>query len=128
MEQNSEIEPDAFVLACPSRDILARLAEKWTMLVVVALQDGPMRFGALKRRVEGVSQKMLTQTLRNLEMDGLVTRQVFDEMPLRVEYELTELGQELVPLNQAIKTWAEQNMEKIIASRAASTRKGTPIG
>lgn len=98
------------------------------MLVVVALQDGPMRFGALKRRVEGVSQKMLTQTLRNLEMDGLVTRQVFDEMPLRVEYELTELGQELVPLNQAIKTWAEQNMEKIIASRAASTRKGTPIG
>lgn len=117
MEKNADIRPDAFVQACPSRDILVRLAEKWTFLVVIALENGPMRFGALRRQIEGVSQKMLTQTLRNLEKDGLITRQVYDEMPLRVEYELTALGAELVPLNQAIKQWTEHNMFAILKAR-----------
>ncbi|KIC08531.1 HxlR family transcriptional regulator [Leisingera sp. ANG-M1] len=119
MEIIPEGTPDAFVAACPSREILARLAEKWTFLIVIALQHGPMRFGALRRKVEGVSQKMLTQTLRNLEKDGLVTRQIYDEMPLRVEYELTALGRELVPLNQAIKDWAERNMRQILEVRSS---------
>ena len=70
MVRDGESEPDAFMLACPSRDNIARLAEIWTMLVIVALEDGPHRFGAVRRRVEGVSQKMLTKTLRKLEHDG----------------------------------------------------------
>lgn len=103
------VSPDAFLKACPSRALLARVAEKWTLLVLVALEDGPTRFGALRRRVEGVSQKMLTQTLRGLERDGLITRHLYDEMPLRVEYELTAPGRELLPLAAQLKRWAEAN-------------------
>jgi len=117
MDNFGSVAPDAFIADCPSREIITRLAEKWTMLAIVALQDGPLRFGVLKRRVEGVSQKMLTQTLRNLEHDGLVTRTVYDEMPLRVEYALTPLGQTLLPLIQAVKTWAEENMQPVLDAR-----------
>jgi len=88
------------------------------MLALTSLMDGPMRFGALRRQIEGVSQKMLTKTLRNLEQDGLITRTVYDEMPLRVEYNLTPLGQELAPLIASIKGWAEHNMAKIMSHRA----------
>ena len=102
-------EPDAFLRACPSRDLLARVAEKWALLVLVALEPGPQRFGALRRRVEGVSQKMLTQTLRGLERDSLVSRRLYDEMPLRVEYTLTERGRGLLPLAADLKRWAETN-------------------
>ena len=112
---SEETEPDAFRLACPSRDVIARLAEKWTMLVIVALEDGPHRFGAVRRRVEGVSQKMLTKTLRKLEHDGLVTRTVYQEMPLRVEYDLTALGRDLLPLIGAIKDWVEAHMAQVLA-------------
>lgn len=107
--QAAPTEPDAFLKACPSRVLLARIAEKWTLLVLVALRDGPLRFGALRRTVEGVSQKMLTQTLRALEGDSLVTRHLYDEMPLRVEYELTDRGQSLLPLADQFKRWAEAN-------------------
>lgn len=106
-------KPNAFVANCPTRGILTRLAEKWTMLTLSALLHGPMRFGALRRLIEGVSQKMLTKTLRNLEADGLITRTVFDEMPLRVEYELTPLGESCAELVNEIKVWAEQNMLEI---------------
>ncbi len=106
--------PDAFVALCPSRPLLARLGEKWSLLVIVALAEtAPQRFGALKRRLEGVSQKMLTQTLRSLERDGLVARRLYDEMPLRVEYHLTPLGESLVPLTKQIKSWAEINLHAI---------------
>lgn len=106
------LKPDAFLKACPSRALLARIAEKWTLLVLVALDGGPMRFGALRRRVEGVSQKMLTQTLRALERDQLLTRHLYDEMPLRVEYELTERGRGLLPLAARFKQWAEANFDE----------------
>ncbi|MEM7378126.1 MAG: helix-turn-helix domain-containing protein [Pseudomonadota bacterium] len=109
----SDVAPDAFVADCPTRGIVARLAEKWTMLTLAALMAGPMRFGALRRRIEGVSQKMLTKTLRNLEDDGLVLRQVFDERPLRVEYSLTPLGAGCAVLVNDIKRWAEHNMHAI---------------
>lgn len=102
-------KPDAFLLACPSRDFFARIASKWALLVLVGLKDGPVRFGALRRRLEGISQKMLTQTLRALEADGLVERHLYDEMPLRVEYELTASGRELVKHAVKLKKWAEQN-------------------
>ena len=106
-------DPDAFLAACPSRAVLTRLAEKWTMLTIAALGEGPMRFGVLRRRVEGVSQKMLTQTLRKLEADGLVLRRAYDEMPPRVEYALTPRGRSLVPLIDAIKRWTETHFEEI---------------
>lgn len=122
MEENEDIQPDAFLAACPSRDVMARLGEKWAMLVLVALSQGPTRFGVLKTRIEGVSQKMLTQTLRNLERDGFLTRQVFDEMPLRVEYQLTPLGFDIQPLVQAIKTWSEAHLKQIEAARLLRTR------
>lgn len=123
----SQPKPDAFVADCPTREILSRLAEKWTMLTLAALRPGAMRFGALHRRIEGVSQKMLTKTLRNLERDGLVTRNVYDEMPLRVEYALTPPGEELSDLVTDIKRWVEENMAAMLAHRAAaSSRRNRP--
>lgn len=100
---------DVFARACPSQALLARVGEKWALLVVLALASQPMRFGALRRRLEGVSQKMLTQTLRRLESDGLVTRTAHEERTLRVEYALTALGAELVPIAHALKEWAERS-------------------
>ncbi len=110
--------PNAFLADCPTRGILSRLAEKWTMLTLAALQGGPMRFGALRRQIQGVSQKMLTQTLRSLEGDGLVTRKVYDEMPLRVEYALTPLGAGCATLVAGIKLWAEAHMAEVLDARA----------
>jgi DNA-binding HxlR family transcriptional regulator len=112
--------PAAFLADCPTREILSRLAEKWTMLTLAALRPGTLRFGALNRRVEGVSQKMLTKTLRNLERDGLVSRTVHDEMPLRVEYALTPRGEEFADLANAIKRWVETNMDEMLGARATS--------
>lgn len=105
--------PDAFLRLCPSRGVLARIGEKWTALALAALKDGPMRFGALLRRLEGISQKMLSQTLRNLEQDGLVTRRLYDERPLRVEYSLTGRGADLVPIILDLKAWAERHLHEI---------------
>jgi DNA-binding HxlR family transcriptional regulator len=112
----STSSPDAFKRICPSREVMARLGEKWTMLVIVALENGPMRFGELRRKVEGVSQKMLSKTARNLERDGLLTRRLIDEKPLHVEYELTERGRELLVVVQALKKWAEKHLHAIIAN------------
>jgi DNA-binding HxlR family transcriptional regulator len=109
MNLPANVPPDAFVKDCPSRDLFARLSEKWALLSIVALADGPLRFGALRRRLEGVTQKMLTQTLRKLESDSLIKRKVFDEMPLRVEYRLTDRGRDLLPFVKDLKAWAEKN-------------------
>lgn len=86
---------------------MARLGEKWTLLVLNALADGPKRFGHLQKRIEGVSQKMLTQTLRNLERDGLVAREVLNDRPIQVAYSLTPTGKDLLPLATALKAWVE---------------------
>ena len=111
-------EPDAFLAACPSRALLSRLGEKWSMLIVVALEDGEVRFGALRRRLEGVSQKMLTQNLRSLERDGLVVRRLHDERPLRVGYALTPAGRSLLPHVHALKRWAEAHLAPVERSNA----------
>lgn len=110
--------PDAFVSLCPSRLVLSRIGEKWTMLALVTLAGGPVRFGGLRRRLQGVSQEMLSQTLRNLERDGIVSRTVATERPLRVDYELTARGRTLLPLATALKTWAEQNLKEVERSNA----------
>ena len=111
-----QVHPNAFVADCPTRAILTRLAEKWTMLTLAALSENRMRFGDLHRRIEGVSQKMLTKTLRKLEEDGFVHREVFDEMPLRVEYELTELGKDIARLVVDLKSWLENSLDRIEAA------------
>ncbi|GHF81770.1 transcriptional regulator [Kitasatospora xanthocidica] len=110
---------DAYLAECPARQLLDRIGDKWTSLVVNALADGPRRYSDLRRRLSGVSEKMLTQTLRALERDGLLTRTVTGGVPARVDYELTVLGRDLLPLMRAIKTWAESHMPQVLDARAA---------
>lgn len=110
---------NALVASCPSRQVLDAMSDKWVTLVLSALADGPQRYGALSRAIAGVSQKMLTQTLRKLERDGLVSRTATLAVPVRVEYELTSLGRGLLPLVAAIKDWAERHIDEIHAARAA---------
>jgi DNA-binding HxlR family transcriptional regulator len=96
--------------------LLERIANKWAVLVLVALAQGTCRYCGLKRQITGISQKMLTQTLRQLEQDGLIHRQVYATVPLRVEYSLTSLGRSLLPILQALCHWADvhwQTIEKI---------------
>lgn len=109
---------NAFLAACPSRELLDRLSDKWVTLVIQALADGPRRYSEVSRTVAGVSQKMLTQTLRNLERDGLLERAVTPSVPVRVDYELTGLGYSLLPVMGAVKNWAEQHMNEVRAARA----------
>jgi len=104
---------------CPLRDILDRVGDKWSVLVVILLRDGKMRFSDLRRAIEGISQRMLTQTLRQLERDGLVDRTVYPSVPVRVEYELTALGRTLIEPLTALAQWAESNRSAILTSRAA---------
>ena len=109
---------DAFLAGCPTRELLSTLTDKWAALVIAGLAGGPQRHGELARRIAGVSQKMLTQTLRTLERDGLLSRTVTASVPVRVDYELTPLGRELLPVMVAIKTWAESHMDRVFEARA----------
>ena len=111
-------EYDAFLAACPSRQLLDRLSDKWVGLVLQALSNGPQRYNEIARTVAGVSQKMLTQTLRTLERDGLATRTVTPTVPVRVDYELTDLGRSLLPVMRAIKDWAEAHMDDVLLARS----------
>ena len=97
--------------------ILARVGDKWTVLIVVLLGDGPMRFNEMKRMVGGISQRMLTFTLRGLERDGLVKRTVFQTTPQRVDYELTELGSTLWDAVEPLSSWARAHLGEILLSR-----------
>lgn len=108
---------DPYHRACPSRRLLNGIGELWTVLVVGALADGPRRYSEIAQRVDGVSQKMLTQTLRLLERDGLVTRTQYPEIPPRVVYELTDMGRELVAPLHALETWATSHMAAVLAAR-----------
>jgi len=104
---------------CPIRNVVAQIGDKWSVLILFALIDGADRFNSLKSRVVGISQRMLTQTLRDLEREGYVTRTVYPEVPVKVEYELTSMGKDLVkPLYQLV-SWAEMHHEKIKRSRKA---------
>jgi len=102
---------------CPTRQALDRIADKWTVLVIGLLEDGPRRFSDLQRGIEGISQKMLTQTLRALERDGLIKRTVYAEVPPRVEYELTTLGKTLCEPIAAIRDWAERFIADVTAAQ-----------
>jgi DNA-binding HxlR family transcriptional regulator len=110
---------------CPSRLVLARIADKWTALIIQVLAGGTKRYAILQREIGGISQKMLTQTLRSLERDGLIERKVYPEVPPRVEYALSKLGRTLIEPLQAICRWSEKHLAELQANRAravANTR------
>lgn len=98
-------------------EILSRVGDKWSVQLIVQLGDGPKRFNELRRIVSGISQRMLTLTLRGLERDGLVTRTVYPTIPPRVEYQLTELGCSLLKTMRALGAWAIENRDKILEAR-----------
>jgi DNA-binding HxlR family transcriptional regulator len=109
---------DAFLDGCPSRQLLDRISDKWVALVLAALaEEGQLRYSALSRRLAGVSQKMLTQTLRSLERDGLITRTVTPTVPVTVEYDLTDLGASLQQVMLRLKGWAESHMDEVLLNR-----------
>jgi DNA-binding HxlR family transcriptional regulator len=112
-------QPDWNVLVstCPSRTSLARIANKWTAMVVIALGDRRRRFGELRTVVDGISGKVLTDTLRDLERDGLVERRAYAEVPPRVEYELTALGRTLHEPLLALSRWAEEHISEVLVAR-----------
>ncbi|GHF65044.1 DNA-binding HxlR family transcriptional regulator [Amycolatopsis bartoniae] len=125
----AKVEYDAFLAVCPSRQLLDRISDKWVVLILCALAgdtaaepgagDGPkaMRYSELSRRLAGVSQKMLTQTLRSLERDGLLTRTVTPTVPVTVSYELTDLGLSLHQVTRGLRHWAQANMGQVLANR-----------
>lgn len=104
---------------CPVRNVVAQIGDKWSLLILFALVDGSDRFNALKSRIEGISQRMLTQTLRDLERDGYVNRTVYPEVPVRVEYALTELGRDLVKPLYELVCWADDHQEEVKRARRA---------
>ncbi|MFI6598136.1 winged helix-turn-helix transcriptional regulator [Nonomuraea sp. NPDC050536] len=111
---------DVFDPNCPTRVVLDRIGDKWSVLVLLSLSDGPMRFTALRQRIGGVTPKVLTQTLRTMEADGLISRKIFAEVPPRVEYTLTDLGRSLHGPISVVASWAELNVRKILESRELS--------
>jgi DNA-binding HxlR family transcriptional regulator len=110
---------DPYSADCATRRILDRIGDRWTVLIVGVLGEGDARFSELGRRIEGVSQKMLTQTLRGLERDGLVRRTVYPEVPVRVEYALTDAGRTLLEPLRALQKWAIEHLPDISASQTA---------
>lgn len=109
-------------------DVLSRIGDKWTVLVVNLMGKGPKRFNEMKREVGGISQRMLTLTLRGLERDGLVTRSVYPTVPPRVEYALTDLGRSLLAPVRELGTWALSNHTRIEEARARFDAKGESAG
>ena len=117
MSQAGAKRGNPYEQGCPTRHILDRIGDKWTVLIVGALGEESLRFSELRRRIEGISQKMLTQTLRALEEDGLVVRTVYAEVPARVEYRLTEAGHSLRAPLQALEEWSITHLADVLHAR-----------
>jgi DNA-binding HxlR family transcriptional regulator len=109
---------DVLAAACPTRQVVNRVGDRWSLLVLYALEGGTLRFAELRRTVDGISQKMLTQTLRILERDGLVSRRIHASVPPKVEYSLTPLGVDMTGVIAQIRTWAYAHMDDIEQARA----------
>ena len=110
---------NVFSLNCPTRSVLDRIADKWALLILVRLAAGEARFNQLRREIEGVSQKVLSQTLKRLERDGLISRRAFPTVPVTVEYRLTDLGRTLRESVMPFSHWAEAHMDDILQAQAA---------
>ena len=108
---------DPYARDCPSRRLLDRIGDRWTVLVVGSLDAGPRRFSAIAAVVDGISQKMLTQTLRSLERDGFISRTAYPVVPPHVEYELTELGRSLQHPLRELERWAVEHMDAVVSQQ-----------
>jgi DNA-binding HxlR family transcriptional regulator len=117
--------PNVYSALCPSRRVLAVLAEKWTLLIVAQLAQGPMRTAEIRRKVDGVSEKMLIQTLRKLEGFALVSRRSYPEVPPRVEYRLTPLGRSLARVANLFGRWVERNVVSLVRAGEPASRPAT---
>lgn len=121
-------EWNPYAAACPTRLVLDRIADKWAVLVLGLLGNGPLRFNELRRRIEGLSQKMLSQCLKSLERDGLVHRHAIATVPVTVEYSITDLGRTLTDTVDALRLWAETHIEEVLAAQCrfdGRTQTGT---
>jgi len=116
--------PSVLDAECASRKVLDRIADKWTALIIHVLAEGTKRHNEIRREIAGVSQKMLTQTLRSLEDDGIVSRKVYPEVPPKVEYSLTPLGRSLIEPLEAICQWAEKHLPELQAAKARGRTSG----
>ena len=118
MKTTTRPTTDTIFADCPIRNVLAHICSKWSLLVVYTMRSsGPMRFNALHRQIPDISQKVLTSTLRSLEVDGFVSRKVYAEVPPRVEYTLTDRARSFIPLMESLVTWAMNNMAGIMRGR-----------
>lgn len=120
-----DLAPNVFAARCPTREVLDRIGDKWAVLLLILLARGPKRFNELRRTIDGISQKMLSQTLRSLERDGLVARRVFATVPVTVEYSITPLGLTLHEAVDALRIWAESHLGAVEAARRAFDRGGS---
>lgn len=111
--------PNILAASCTSRSVLRHLTDRWTPMIVAVLQQGPQRFKDLKTQVEGISPKVLTDTLKSMERDGLISRTATASIPPRVDYELTALGSTLIEPMNALRTWAESHVAEVEANRAS---------
>ncbi|WP_332681408.1 winged helix-turn-helix transcriptional regulator [Bosea sp. (in: a-proteobacteria)] len=116
--------PDPFNAQCPTRRVLDRIGDKWAVLILILLEKGTLRFNELRRRIENISQKMLSQTLKSLERDGLIGRRAFATVPVTVEYSLTPLGRTLAGTVQALTLWAEAHIGEVEAAQQRYDRGG----
>lgn len=107
-----------FAATCPTRHLLDQIADKWSMLVLIAVADAPRRFNALRREIEGISQKVLTQTLRRLERNGLVSRSVAPTVPVSVTYTITPVGRSLAAMMEAVREWSVNNIAHVLAAQS----------
>ncbi|NIZ08645.1 helix-turn-helix domain-containing protein [Pseudooceanicola sp. HF7] len=121
----SSCAAEQFSVDCPHRVLFGELSDKWSMMVLTVLANGPTRFNALKRRLEGISQKSLSQTLRKLERNGIITREVVDTAPVAVQYDLSPLGHSVLPPFRALYQWTKENLDQVEAARSSyDTRAG----
>ncbi|PZU82816.1 MAG: transcriptional regulator [Chelatococcus sp.] len=117
--------PDAFNAQCPTRQVLDRIGDKWAVLVLILLEQETLRFNELRRRIDSISQKMLSQTLKSLERDGLVSRRAFATVPVTVEYALTDLGRTLARTVHQLTLWAEAHIGDVQAAQRRYDRGET---
>ena len=108
---------NAYSAACPTRQILDRVGDKWAVLILLLLRQEPVRFNRLRRAIEGISQKMLSQVLKSLERDGLVRRRAIATVPVTVEYSITPLGQTLAAAVDPLRDWAERNLKEVLVAQ-----------
>jgi DNA-binding HxlR family transcriptional regulator len=109
--------PNAYSADCPTRQILDRVGDKWAVLILLLLRDETQRFNQLRRAIEGISQKMLSQVLKSLERDGLIRRRVIPTVPVTVEYSMTPLGATLAAAVDPLRDWAESNLKEVLAAQ-----------